>query len=161
MHVRFFTISVHGGEEAAEELNRFLAAHRVVAIDRELVHDGANSAWAVSVTVVQAESRPQIPKKAAIDYKDVLSETDFAIYAKLRSLRKALADQEGVPSYALFTNEQLAEMVRRRVTTASGLREIHGVGDARVKKYGNAFLEITRAQIGPGIPPNGGDDREA
>ena len=32
-----FTIPVHGGPEAADELNRFLAAHRVIAIDRELI----------------------------------------------------------------------------------------------------------------------------
>jgi superfamily II DNA helicase RecQ len=158
MHVRFFTIPVHGGEDAAEELNRFLTTHRVVAIDRELIHDGAGSVWAVSVTVVQGESRPRIPKK--IDYKDVLSETDFALYARLRSLRKMLADQEGVPSYALFTNEQLAEMVQGRVRTAGGLREIHGVGDARVKKYGDAFLDILRAAVAVDAPPNGADENE-
>ncbi len=31
MQVRFFTIPVHGGEDAADQLNRFLASHRVVA----------------------------------------------------------------------------------------------------------------------------------
>lgn len=161
MHVQFFSIPALAGDAAADELNRFLAAHRIVAIDRELVHDGAASFWAVAVTVVQAESRPQLPKKTSIDYKDVLDEGDFALYAKLRSLRKTLADRDGVPSYALFTNEQLAEMVRGRVTSASAMREIHGVGEARVKKYGDAFLAILRAESAPPVPANGGDDREA
>lgn len=40
-----------------------------------------------------------------IDYKDVLSERDFALYAQLRNLRKFLSEQEGVPTYALFTND--------------------------------------------------------
>lgn len=161
MQIRFFSIPALGGDGAADDLNRFLGAHRIVAIDRDLVHDGANSFWAVAVTVVQAESRPQLTKKTSIDYKDILGEADFALYAKLRSLRKTLADREGVPSYALFTNEQLADMVRGRVTTAGALREIRGVGEARVKKYGDTFLAILRAEGETSAPANGGDDHEA
>lgn len=37
MHLRFFTIPIHGGDETAAELNRFLGAHRILAIDRSLV----------------------------------------------------------------------------------------------------------------------------
>ena len=43
------------------------------------------------------------------------------MFAKLRALRKTLADREGVPAYALFTNEQLADMVRRRITTGEAM----------------------------------------
>jgi superfamily II DNA helicase RecQ len=57
----------------------------------------------------------------------------------LRTLRKTLADQEGVPAYALFTKEQLADMVRRPVLSLEGLAGIDGVGQARVEKYGDAF----------------------
>lgn len=75
------------------------------------------------------------------------------MFARLRALRKTLAEQEGVPAYALFTNEQLAGMVQRRVRTVGDLREIDGVGEARVEKYGGAFLDILRADgsaAGPG-----------
>ena len=48
------------------------------------------------------------------------------MFARLRALRKETADAEGVPAYALFTNDQLAEMVQRRVVTAAALREIAG-----------------------------------
>ena len=47
-----------------------------------------------------------------------------------------------MPAYAVFTNEQLAEMVQRRVTSAAALREIAGIGEARVEKYGPAFLDL-------------------
>ncbi|MCF1182035.1 HRDC domain-containing protein [Marichromatium gracile] len=57
-------------------------------------------------------------------------------------MRKTLAEQAGVPVYAIFSNEQMAEMVTRRVETASALSEIAGVGEARVEKYGAAFLEV-------------------
>ena len=117
MLLRFFTVPIHDGDEAAEELNRFLGAHRIVAIDRQFVQDGPNSAWALCVTYVQASNRPPSAKRGKIDYREVLSEPDFAVFAQLRALRKTLADKEGVPAYALFTNEQLAEMVQRRVRT--------------------------------------------
>jgi superfamily II DNA helicase RecQ len=68
------------------------------------------------------------------------------VFAKLRSLRKALAEKDGVPAYALFTNEQLASMVQRRVKSLKGLEQVPGVGAARVKKYGAQFLEILATQ---------------
>ena len=120
MQIRFFTIPVHDNAEAAEELNRFLASHRVTAIDRSLVQEGANSAWALCVSFdPSGEGRPPAGKRGKVDYKEVLSEEDFTVFARLRSLRKELADREGAPAYALFTNEQLAAMVQRRVRTPS------------------------------------------
>ena len=36
MQLRFFTIPIHDGGDIADELNRFLAGHRIVSIDRQL-----------------------------------------------------------------------------------------------------------------------------
>ncbi|MBX3516757.1 MAG: HRDC domain-containing protein [Rhodospirillales bacterium] len=152
--MRFFNVPVLDGDEAAEEVNRFLGAHRIVAIDRQFIHDGANSAWALCITYLQPSTRPPPGRRGKIDYREVLSEPDFAVFARLRALRKTLADREGVPAYALFTNEQLAEMVQRRVRTAAALREIEGVGEARVEKYGKEFLTILQAD-GPAEASDG------
>jgi superfamily II DNA helicase RecQ len=149
MQLRFFTIPVRGGEETADELNQFLGSQRILAVDRSFVQDGANSAWALCVSYEPAEGRPQTGKRGKVDYREVLSEQDFAIFARLRSLRKELADSEGIPAYALFTNEQLAEMVQRRVQTATALREISGVGEARVEKYGESFLHLLCEAFSP------------
>lgn len=142
MQLRFFTIPIHGGEAIAEELNRFLASQRILAVERHLVQDGGASAWAICVAFEPAGEggRPPATRRGKVDYREVLSESDFTAFARLRSLRKQLAEQEGVPVYAVFTNEQMAEMVTRRVASASALREIAGVGEARVEKYGPAFL---------------------
>lgn len=146
MHLRFFTIPIHGGDEAATELNRFLGAHRILTIDRSLVQDGVNSAWALCVSFEQPAADPSQPAKRGgkIDYREVLNEQDFAVFARLRTLRKELADGEGIPAYAVLTNEHLAELVQRRVQSAAALREIAGVGEARVEKYGEAFLRLLR-----------------
>ena len=84
-----------------------------------------------------------------IDYREVLAEQEFAVFAKLRALRKTLAEREGLPAYALFTNDQLAAMVQQRATSTTALAAIEGVGKARVEKFGNAFLDILRAELGP------------
>ncbi|MBB4268005.1 HRDC domain-containing protein [Roseospira visakhapatnamensis] len=145
MRLRFFTIPAHGGDDAAEALNRFLAGHRVVAVDRSFIQDGRNSAWAVCVTIENGPA-PQATaaKKPRVDYREVLNEQDFAVFARLRAVRKDLAEAEGIPAYAIFTNEQLADMVRRKVRSAGALREIDGVGEARVDKYAGSFLDVLR-----------------
>ena len=149
MQLRFFTIPIHGGGDIADELNRFLAGSRILSIDRQLVQDGANSAWAVCVGFESAgQGRPtsgnSLGKQGKVDYREVLNEADFTVYANLRSLRKEIADREGLPAYALFTNEQMAEMVQRRVVTEAAMREIQGIGDARMEKYADAFLQVLR-----------------
>jgi len=142
MQLKFFTIPVHGNDASQEDLNRFLNAHRIVSVERSFVQDGANSAWALCVSYEPSgEGRPPSGKRGKVDYREVLSEADFTVYARLRALRKEIAESEGVPVYSLFNNEQMAEMVTRRVSSASALREIAGIGEARVEKYGKAFLQ--------------------
>jgi superfamily II DNA helicase RecQ len=145
--MRFFTIPIQDSGEASGELNKFLSSHRVLSIERHFVADGVNSAWALCVNYVSSADRPVTERLGGrIDYREVLSNSDFMLYSKLRALRKALAEKDGVPPYALFTNEQLAEMVRRRATSMQSLEQISGVGPARTKTYGAAFLEILSAQ---------------
>ncbi len=85
----------------------------------------------------------------------MLNEQDFALFAKLRDLRKTLAEQEGVPAYALFTNEQLARMVQQRVTSKAALAEIEGVGASRLEKYGDAFLQLLLEATSNGAKKSG------
>jgi len=146
--MRFFSIPVFGGEAAAQELDRFVADHRIVAVDKGLVQNGGASAWAVCVSYEDAGQRPApSARREKVDYKEVLPEAEFSVFARLRDLRRRLAEQEGVPAYALFTNEQLATMVQQRVTTPTALGAISGVGAARVEKYGELFLAVLREGV--------------
>jgi superfamily II DNA helicase RecQ len=100
-------------------------------------------------------------KRKRVDYREVLGESEFGVYAELRRLRKHLADRDGVPAYAVFTNEQLAEMVQRRVSSIQALGAIEGVGESRVGKYAEPFLAaLLRLQAGAGLPTTT-DDHEA
>jgi superfamily II DNA helicase RecQ len=70
------------------------------------------------------------------------SQAEFDVFSNLRQLRKDMAQAEAVPVYALFTNEQLAQMVQRRCRTKSDLLGIEGVGEAKVEKYSDRLLPI-------------------
>ncbi len=148
MRLRFFTIPVFAGESEAAELDGFLVSHRVLSIDRQLVEHGAASAWAICVGYVEgaAEASATAKKAPRIDYRELLSEADFRLYSKLRTLRKEIAEKDGVPVYAVFTNEQLALIVQRAVGTPTELQAIDGVGPARVEKYASRFFALLRAE---------------
>ena len=103
--------------------------------------DGPRSAWAVCVGYLDrgGHPAPEQGQGKRVDYREVLSESDFAVYAKLRSLRKSMAENEGLPAYTFFTNEQLAAMVQQRATSLRALEEIPGVGAARSRSTGRPF----------------------
>ncbi|WP_339132833.1 MAG: HRDC domain-containing protein [Candidatus Electrothrix sp. GW3-4] len=79
-------------------------------------------------------------KKSQVDYKEILSPEDFSVYAELRNLRKQIAEDEGIPAYAVFTNAQLAWMVTDNICSNTALSAGKGIGQARVEKYSAQFL---------------------
>ena len=148
MRVQFFTVPVQDPGAEQEALNRFLDAHRVLSVDREFVTDGRQSLWCFCITYADGEApATSRPGKGGIDYRQVLNEADFEIFARLRKLRKELADRDATPAYNIFNNEQLADMVRNQVDSIAGLLALGGVGQARVEKYGALFLdELAKAR---------------
>lgn len=152
MRLHFVTVPIHGSAPAEDELNSFLASRRVVAVDHQLVSDGPRSAWAVCVeyvdgSAVSSASKAANPNNKSIDYRDALPAEEFKVFSKLRELRAKFAKQEAVPHYAIFNNEQLAEMVRRKVRSTAELAGIDGIGPARIEKYGTSFLEVLCASL--------------
>ncbi len=97
MHMRFFTIPLRDAQSTTEELNAFLATHRIVHTERQFVADGANSLWSICVSYVESgdgrQASPQDKRPKKVDYRDMLSEPEFAVFAKLRALRKELAER--------------------------------------------------------------------
>lgn len=151
MRVKFFTIPALDSYEAEVELNRFLAQHRVLAIDRQLVALPGGAFWTVSVSFQDAAPNSVATKRNKVDYKETLSPEDFEVYAALRTLRKEVSERDGVPPYAIFNNAQLAEMVENRTRTTEALRAISGIGPSRAETYGELFLaRLATLQLGSG-----------
>lgn len=145
MQLEQFILPVGDSGEALQACNAFLRSVKVLKVNREFVTDGPGSYWAILVEYLDAPSRSGGNKRARIDYREVLSPEDFAVFDKLRKFRKTLAEQDSVPAYAVFTNEQLAKIVTERVKTEKELAAIEGVGENKVSKYG-AILSVVRAE---------------
>ena len=144
LSLRFFQIPARGCSEGEGELNRFLCSHRVLAVDRRWVECGESSYWAICVDYLGGAEREattsRTGKKSRVDYKEVLSPEEFELYAKLRDLRKSISTSEGVPVYAVLTNEQLATIAQTKPVSRTALEKVEGIGPARVKKYGEQIL---------------------
>ncbi len=75
-------------------------------------------------------------------------EVDEALFARLRALRKRLADEQRVPAYVVFSDATLAEMAARKPGTYVELLAVNGVGQAKLERYGDTFLEAIAAHEG-------------
>ena len=141
MSLRFFRVSAIGDVDEEQALNSFLDTHRVVSVERQLVEIGTNSFWAICVENIAGNVPSKSnTKKPRVDYKEILSPVQFSKFVQLRELRQTLAKQEAVPVYTIFTNEQLAAMVTQETDTVAKIKEIPGIGQARIDKYGEAFI---------------------
>ncbi len=65
---------------------------------------------------------------------------DEALFDELRLLRKQLADDEGKPPYVVFGDATLVQMAREKPLSESELLAISGVGQHKLEKYGDDFL---------------------
>jgi ATP-dependent DNA helicase RecQ len=69
---------------------------------------------------------------------------DDPLLLDLKALRTRLAKEEGVPAYVIFSDRSLFDMAARKPTTTWAFREIHGVGQAKLDRYAEAFLDVVR-----------------
>jgi ATP-dependent DNA helicase RecQ len=77
---------------------------------------------------------------------------DEALFEQLRTLRKRLADDQGVPPYVVFSDATLREMAAYQPSTLTEFRDIGGVGDVKLERYGAPFLEAIAAfTADPGV----------
>jgi ATP-dependent DNA helicase RecQ len=72
------------------------------------------------------------------------SEADGALLDALKGLRAKLAKAQNVPAYIVFSDRTLVELATHRPASPAAMREIHGIGDAKLERYGTAFLDVVR-----------------
>jgi ATP-dependent DNA helicase RecQ len=79
-----------------------------------------------------------------------LQEHEVALYQALREVRGDLSREAGVPPYIICHDRSLMDMVRLKPRTPDELKLVHGMGEARVSRYGAKFLNALKAS---GTPP--------
>jgi ATP-dependent DNA helicase RecQ len=67
---------------------------------------------------------------------------DDTLLAALKALRQSLAKAQRQPAYVIFPDRTLIELASVRPTAKEQLLEIHGIGEAKLKRYGAAFLDV-------------------
>ncbi|MCX7024432.1 MAG: HRDC domain-containing protein [Spirochaetes bacterium] len=117
MSIQYAVFKIPGlpDSDEAAVFNKFLRSHSPVRVTQEFVSTGDGSHWAYSVEyLVNGKTEADKGRQGRTDYREILSETDFRLFVKLRALRKEMAEAQGVPVYAVFTNDQLAEIATAR-----------------------------------------------
>lgn len=108
---------------------------------RLINNDGQGAFWCFLVKY--AEDTPASPEKPKVDYKSLLGEAAYKRFSKMRDIRRQLAAEEGVPAYAIFTDEELAGMAKVESLTMVELAKIRGIGEKKIEKYGSKFIFST------------------
>ena len=71
-----------------------------------------------------------------------LDEEQSRLFEELRAVRSSFAKDEGVAAFMIFPDRTLIDMATARPTSRTALREIQGVGDRKLVRYGDAFLDV-------------------
>lgn len=72
---------------------------------------------------------------------------DPALFDELRRVRKQIADRDGVPPYVVFGDASLAEMAVMLPTSDSEMMDVGGVGQVKLQRYGQAFIQAINGFI--------------
>ncbi|WP_298464384.1 DNA helicase RecQ [uncultured Mitsuokella sp.] len=83
--------------------------------------------------------RAQVFQAVPHEEETTVSE-DAGLFEELRALRKSIAMRDRIPPYLVFSDATLRGMCERLPQTAEEMREVRGIGEHKLKKYGEDFL---------------------
>jgi ATP-dependent DNA helicase RecQ len=157
-HDRLPTFGVGKDKRAVEWRSIFRQLSATGLIQQDFVEHGrwsvTDAGWQVlkgNQTIElrrdSAAAKPSRREKRAAAAAAV-GEADGELLAALKDLRTRLAKAQRVPAYVVFSDRTLIELATHRPDSLRAMREIHGVGDAKLERYGSAFLEVVQARSG-------------
>lgn len=149
-------ISTHGlGKEHTQEY--------WVSIFRQLIHRGflQQDIAQHSVLKLTQEARPLLRGEMLLELAvprlglsptskaDKLGKRQYDknLFAKLRKLRKSIADKEDIPPYIVFNDATLIEMAEMIPTSRIEMLAVNGVGQRKLERFGGAFLALIEEHI--------------
>jgi len=142
MQFKIFTIPVTDDGSATEEMNRFLRSQKVLETEQQLSPTKNGAQWHFCIKYLpnaQPDIKPTPTSK--IDYREVLDEKTFAIFSILREIRKRIAEEDGMPVYAVFTNEELAGIAALDEIAPETIKTVKGIGERKTERFGKRLVE--------------------
>ena len=76
---------------------------------------------------------------------DSLTGAGYGLFEDLRQLRLAIAREEGLPPYIIFSDKTLIDMCVKTPTDKNTILNVSGVGEAKYAKYGDRFIDAVKA----------------
>jgi ATP-dependent DNA helicase RecQ len=154
-HERLPTFGVGKDRKSAEWRSIFRQLSAVGLIAQDLMEHGrwwvTDDGWRVLKGEQKIELRKDLTSGAAgkgsrrdrrAAATTIVGDGDSVLLDALKALRTKLARAQNVPAYVVFSDRTLAELATHRPASQRAMREIHGVGDAKLERYGAAFLEV-------------------
>lgn len=99
------------------------------------------------LTLTLREDAEKPKRKTPVKGEITLELEEEDLYEALKTLRRELASEHGVPPYVIFHDATLLLMTRHRPQSAEQMLALSGVGQAKMQRYGEAFLEVIRAHF--------------
>ncbi|MTJ84004.1 MAG: DNA helicase RecQ [Telmatospirillum sp.] len=132
------------GKEEWRSIFRQLVAAGLLRVD--VTGHGGLSLTPACRTVLRGEQaiqfrRDAVRKAQRERVRRTAAGEDEGLFQALRKLRLDLAREQGVPPYVIFHDNTLLDMARERPGSLDELSQLSGVGQAKLSKYGEAFLE--------------------
>lgn len=134
-----------------------------VSVIRQLIHLGLIKQNIVNNSALQLteEARPVLRSEvklelatprltfsaSAYSQKQAGIRYDKDLFARLRFLRKQIADKENIPPYVVFNDATLEEMAQFTPTTKAEMLDINGVGERKLERFGDAFMNLIQAHL--------------
>ena len=94
----------------------------------------------------RARRTPDVSTPAVGSY--VPDDGDEVLFQKLRALRLDIARELGKPPYIVFSDKTLRDMVRVKPITDDQFLAVNGVGESKLKQYGERFMAAIREDSG-------------
>ncbi len=135
MQIKVISIPISGDAALNETLNVFLRSQKILHVERHLVQTAGGASWAFCIEYLEDFS-PQNKGKEKVDYREVLDQESFKRYLTLRDWRRVVSEKENVPAFAVFTNDELAELAKFERLTLADMKSVKGIGEKKVEKYG-------------------------
>jgi len=95
-----------------------------------------------SHTIDLKKERLTVQKANAKHKVTFFDDYDVEMYDRLRELRREIASEKGIPPYIVFSDKTLKDLSVKQPDNKESMLEVHGIGEVKFERYGEAFLEI-------------------
>jgi ATP-dependent DNA helicase RecQ len=86
-------------------------------------------------------------RERAVQAAEAEAGVDMALFAALKVKRGEIAREMDVPAYIVFADRSLRDMARLKPTDRTLMAAVHGVGAAKLARFGDAFLAVVREYV--------------